>query len=1072
VQTSRPLILTFPSRLWRGLTEPLRPIGDPIRRRNAQLVASALIAVGLLGVVAAALIPTLLDREEIRHIPILLTGFVCLLVAYTLSRLGSYRSAVRLIIAVAYVVVMAVSIPVEQPLTLNLLDFLVLPVILCSLFFSYWATIVYTGFAVAGISLLRLGLGNAFPATLYASTVMFTVMTSTLVILSARHRNFLERERQRQLAQSEALYRTLVNHLPGTSVMLFDRDLRFLMVEGETLFQQEGGSTQVYEGKTLWETTPPQHAQLVYPSYRDTLEGKSSSSEYPKGDHIYHIDMIPLRDAQGEVFAGMVVARDITEQKHSDSALRMSEARHRALLNAIPDLIVRLDRSGRFLDVKPSRYFPPTPPYDSLLGKNVKEVYSPQEVEDILHNVHHVLETGATLVSEYQLKEARGLRDYEARVVPSGDDEVLTIVRDITERKQIDNALRESEARQRALLNAIPDMIVRLDRDGLVVDVKPAKDFAPVFPAEEMAGKNVKALYPPDAAENVLANIRHVLETGEILVEEYQLADERGLRHFEARLVPSGENEALTIVRDITERKQLEKALREEQARTRSILDSASSAIISIDEQQNIVLFNPYAESVFGYAADEVMGKPLSILIPARSREKHLGFVAQFAEEDRASRGMGERSAELFGLRKNGEEFDIRVSISHASIGGKPIMTAILEDVTERKRAEEALRESEERNRMLLESIPVGIILSDIENDKTLYANPASARLLGADSPELLVGASADEFILPEAQEMRSARLARLEAGETMPPQEYRYRRRDGELIDAETQTIPIIYQGQRTALSILQDVSERKRADQQRFELALERERSALLQHFVNEAASHDFRTPLTIMRTSLYLHEKVTDAERKQRHIANVAAQVERLEGIVESLLGMAQLYKSLDQFQTMTVDLNQIVRDVLMGHQQMAERHQHRMEFTPAPIIPPIQAVPTALEQALTHLVRNAILYTPKGGEIRVETEVLPDKLIVSVRDNGVGINEADLPHIFQPFYKTDKARQTGESGMGLGLSIARRIAEMHAGGIEVESQPNVGSTFTLWLPLASVGKRRSLGHSAPGASVNNG
>ena len=251
-------------------------------------------------------------------------------------------------------------------------------------------------------------------------------------------------------------------------------------------------------------------------------------------------------------------------------------------------------------------------------------------------------------------------------------------------------------------------------------------------------------------------------------------------------------------------------AMRESSARLNGIIQSAIDAIITVDDRQAIVIFNPAAEKMFGCAASEAMGTPLEQFIPARFREAHRRHINRFGATGVTTRRMGANS-EITGLRANGEEFPLEAAISQVVVGGKKLFSVILRDIGERKQTERALKDSAERYQRLVELIPDPIW---IEREGCItFANPACAQLLGATSPAQIIGKSPLAFIHPELHALTAARRAHLSAGGVVNPLiEKQLVRLNAEVRDVEMTETSFHEEGKLVIVAVVRDVTERKR--------------------------------------------------------------------------------------------------------------------------------------------------------------------------------------------------------------------------------------------------------------------
>ena len=239
----------------------------------------------------------------------------------------------------------------------------------------------------------------------------------------------------------------------------------------------------------------------------------------------------------------------------------------------------------------------------------------------------------------------------------------------------------------------------------------------------------------------------------------------------------------------------------------------------------------------------------------------------------------------------------------------------------------------------------------------------------------------------------------------------------------------------------------ERKQAEQQRLELTMERERVKLLASFV-EDASHEFRTPLAVIHSGIELLERVVDLEKHASRIERLKEQIMHIVKLVDALLVMSQLDGGA-QFVFVPLNLNSLIRELEAEFYTPVREKALTLTLNLDNDICTIQGDKQRLHQAFTHFVENAVRYTPAQGTIEVQTYMQANYVVTAIRDTGIGISETDLPHIFERFYRADKARTS--RGVGLGLSIARKIIESHQGTIEVESELGKGSTFRVLLPV---------------------
>ncbi len=256
-----------------------------------------------------------------------------------------------------------------------------------------------------------------------------------------------------------------------------------------------------------------------------------------------------------------------------------------------------------------------------------------------------------------------------------------------------------------------------------------------------------------------------------------------------------------------------------------------------------------------------------------------------------------------------------------------------------------------------------------------------------------------------------------------------------------------LVYDNARLYVEALHEIAERQRYEKQALSLAAEHKRAEVLSTFIQHA-SHEFRTPLSVMQTSLYLMNRASDPEIKARKLAQVEQQIGHINRLIDMLVTQATVDSS-SPLQREQVSLNLVIHSCIDAVQERANENGLTVVTEMTHDLPSISADDELLNAAFSELIGNAIRYTTPGGKITVRTRLAEAYVCIEVSDTGVGISAEDLPHIFERFYRRDHAHTT--PGFGLGLSIAQRIIERHSGRIEVESAEGTGTTFRVLLPI---------------------
>jgi len=397
-------------------------------------------------------------------------------------------------------------------------------------------------------------------------------------------------------------------------------------------------------------------------------------------------------------------------------------------------------------------------------------------------------------------------------------------------------------------------------------------------------------------------------------------------------------------------------------------------------------------------------------------------------------------------VRKDGSLFWGRLSASIVRADDRVAYgIAIVEDIHERKEAELALRRSEARYRTLVEHFPDGMV--------ALYDHDLVYVLVGGKGleaigmkPSDLQGRRLRDVFPPDVYERDEPALLAALHGEASI-NEVTFGERDYRIY-----TLPVRDPDGTVSAGMVvsQDVTEVRRAAEKDMELALARDKSEMLVDFI-ETISHDIKTPLSVINTSLYLLQRHTDPDQRQRKIETIEQQTQTLERYINDLLALARL-EDIPQVTMTPINPNMVVQAVTEELRPKADNQGLVLETQIADKLPQIPANLEDLHRALLNLVDNAINYTPAGGKIRVETQFTGEHVVIRVTDTGVGINARDIPHIFKRFYRAENARSVNQRGTGLGLAIVSHIIDLHGGRIEVQSHLGIGTPFEIYLPTA--------------------
>jgi PAS domain S-box-containing protein len=630
-------------------------------------------------------------------------------------------------------------------------------------------------------------------------------------------------------------------------------------------------------------------------------------------------------------------------------------------------------------------------------------------------------------------------------------------------RIESDTELRKKEEHCRQVVDGIKDYAVfMLDAEGRVMFWNAGAQWIYGYVAEEVKGRNYSMLYPEDATSKGKSESRLKQAAHGGRFEEECLCVGKNQNQFMAHAIVTTIRDAknsllgyIFVARDITGQQRAVEELRRSEALKTAILDTALDAILSIGHDGLIQEWNPAARRIFGYSREQVLGKLVDdLIIPSSLLEIYRDGVANYLIH-----GVGSllgRPIELTLKRSDGSEFRAELAISRVPTEDPPRCTALVRDITERKMAEAALRESEERYRMLVEGVKDYAIYMLDPKGRVKTWNTGAERIKGYSAEEI-IGQPFAVFFTPEdvARNVPAQLLKRAEMeGRTIY---------DGQRLRKNGQRFWI--QGIITALrdengrlrgfsKVARDVTRQREADEQIRQLneQLEQrvlERTAELQAVNREleafgySVSHDLRAPL--LHISGYVDilqkeaaDKLDDASRK--HLQTIADGARKMSGLIDALLDFSRMGRV--EMRHQPVEVSRLVEE--------ARRELHRdikgrdIEWSIGNL-PDARGDPVMLRQVIVNLLSNAVKYTRprKPAKIEVGARIENGETVYFVRDNGVGFDMQYAGKLFGVFQRLHLEREF--EGTGIGLANVSRIIHRHGGRVWAESSPDSGATF---------------------------
>lgn len=761
--------------------------------------------------------------------------------------------------------------------------------------------------------------------------------------------------------------------------------------------------------------------------------------------------------------------RDRTaELLQTNEALRESQERVRAVVDTALDGIITMDHEGRIVDFNPSaeRIFK----YSSseVIGEHLADKIIPLALrEQHRRGLEHFLATGEGPVLGKRLELTAVRSDgtefpVELSISRIGSTEpplFTSFIRDITERKKAEEEIRSNERRFRALVENSSDAIALFGADASILYAGPSTPQVLGYSPDELTKFNAFEIIHPDDHESVAKQLELCLSQPNVGVTVRARVFHKDGRWrllegvFTNLLDEPSVNAIVNNYRDITERERSEE-------RFRQVIESSPNGIVMVDQTGKIHLVNEQIEKTFGYSRDELLGQSIDILVPNRTRKHHANYRDSFFTNP-SIRAMG-AGRDLFGLRKDGSEFPVEIGLNPLLTEQGTMVLGTIVDITERKRAEESVRRSQEQLAGIIDSAMDAIVTVDSDQNIVLF-NSAAENMFRFSAAEA-IGQKLDRFI---PDRFRPAHRGHIQDfGRTNVTRRTMASlgsifglRSDGKEFPIEASISQLESDGKRFYTVILRDITERKQAEDEvrRLNEELEQrvvDRTAELQAANKEleafsySVSHDLRAPLRhidgFSRALLDDHADKLDGEA-QTYLREVRAASQEMAHMIDDVLQLARVSRS--ELSSEPVDLSELA-EAIVSNLRKSDGERHVTTRIEKGLV--VKGDRRLLYLVLSNLLGNAWKFTSKEErpEIEMGRKRIDKENVYFVRDNGAGFDMAYANKLFGAFQRLHTADEF--DGTGIGLATVQRIINRHGGRVWAEGAVDQGATFFFTLP----------------------
>ena len=865
-----------------------------------------------------------------------------------------------------------------------------------------------------------------------------------------------------KLKESEERYRNLADSLPE---VIFEIDLAFNITYTNSIASKVFGYTneEFSESMNIFQFVSLEDKELTLKQTKQILRGeyiKPLAVKLNRKDGTYFFANIYASRIfkDNKVIGVRCIIHDITEMKISQEKIEESEEKYRLLSENAHDLItvVRDDLKIEYINEKAHKKLMG---YSSeeLLNKKALDFVHPDDQETILKAFN---EGDGSIEVRVRNKNGRYVwmettgKFYRNR---DGKNYVLTISRDISERKEAAQKLIESEKKYRDLANSLPEVIFELDSKFKLVYTNAIASKIFGYSHEEFKkGLNVFDFILERDRDEVIRNLSLIFRGKTVDPLIMQLKKKDGtIFHGSLNATPIYKGTKIigmrSIIHDVTEMVEAEERIKESEEQFRTISEQSLMGI-SIIQEERVKYVNKTLAHILGYSIKEMLnwgqGEFFKAIHPEDKR-KVIEFAIKIENQD----DTNIQYYEARGVHKDGSTIWLEIYNKCTTFQNKTAFLVSYIDITEKKKAKEELRQSEEKYRFLFEKSPVSILLINIKG-KIEDCNPALEKLLKYERSELIGKSySALPFMPSKYLPVLLKRFKQISDGESTPSIDLQLIKKDGSLIWVNYES-SLVKMGDKTYIMVMgHDISDTKELEMKLKEL------NEMRKEFIDRA-SHELKTPITTVYGAYQLldllHKDKFDSEQLEL-LEMAAIGTKRIKKLVDDLLDVSLLESKTFKVNKSRSNLSNIIINCIKEMKYFSNKRNHEIDIDILPELN-MNIDESRIELVFTNLISNAIKYTPSNGKIQIKMQSDGKIAQIKIIDSGVGLSSEEIKDLFKKFstiespLKKDLDMDLGSTGLGLFLS--KEIIKLHGGEIWAESEgKGKGSTFIVKIPIGS-------------------